>query len=64
MDETAVIGQEKQAGRVLIQPTHTLQSPLDELHGYKRKNTGMVLWLMGTFKACRLVQGDIQVLPV
>ena len=51
MNEIAVIREEKQTSRILIQPSDALQAPLDELGREKGKNTGMMLWLMGTFKA-------------
>lgn len=64
MNKMAVVGQKKQARRILVKSAHTLQSPLKKRLRKQGEHTGMVLRLMGTFITGRLVQHEIKFFPV
>ena len=56
MDQRAVVGEQQQAGCVLVQPAHGLHVPMAQRRGQQAHHAGVVPGLARTFVAGRLVQ--------
>ncbi|VVD29987.1 protein of unknown function [Paraburkholderia dioscoreae] len=64
VNELAVVGEEQQAGGVLIQPAHALHAALGELRRQQAEHAQVMLRVARTFVARRLVQKQIGVLAI
>lgn len=58
--ELAVVGQQQQAGRVLVEPADALHAARDERRGQQAEHARMVLRIARTLVAGRLVEREIR----
>ena len=64
MNEGAVVGEQQQAGGVLIEAPHALHTALQQRRGQQGKYAGMMQRLVRTFIACGFMQREINFLSI